>query len=146
MFSFITNIFSPRPSSSSSSSSSTEILNELELHREKAAQALVGLAKLHSQMKPAPRTSQRHRRKTQFFVHYKGPVRVAPGEIEYRIDHIVSDRKTAANNGVEYRVRWEGYDSGFDSWLPAEQLHPELISDFVKSRRHYAAPGAAGDV
>lgn len=134
--------------------SAIEQLRELELHQEKAAQALAGLSKLRVNMKQQQqqqqrRRSQRQRNTTQFFVHYRGPKRVAMGEYEFIVDHIVErrpvvDAASGSINGFEYRVRWEGYDSGFDSWLPEQQLHPDLVSDFVKSRRCHPNANAAG--
>lgn len=55
----------------------------------------------------------------QFYTEELTPV-IITKKTQYKIDKILGTR---VQNGIrEYRVRWKGYSSAFDSWIPAKSV------------------------
>ena len=71
--------------------------------------------------------------------------RLLDGDIEvdddvyYEVDKIIDCRpRSDGEAGVEYRVRWTGYDETWDTWEPPESLGPAALraaADFQKQRQ-----------
>ena len=60
-----------------------------------------------------------------------GPV-LEEGEDVYEVERILKS-KTTKRQGLQYLVRWKGYDSTHDRWLPERELEdaPEIVAEFL---------------
>ncbi len=48
----------------------------------------------------------------------------------------VLDARTSAMGGMEYFLKWRGYDNSFNSWEPAENVNcDDLVASFLASRK-----------
>jgi hypothetical protein len=65
----------------------------------------------------------------------KPPPDIIEGEEEYEVETILSSRKRGRQ--MEYLVRWKGYGSDSDEWIPEANLEhsPELLMEYRVSRR-----------
>lgn len=60
-----------------------------------------------------------------------GPVVTPDGEEEYFVERILDRRRVG--RGWQYLVRWLGYSSGSDSWLPGREVEDlAALDDFLK--------------
>ena len=60
------------------------------------------------------------------------PIWVEDGP-EYEVERILEHR--ARRSGVQYLIRWKGYDPSEDSWLPESDLRnaPEVLNAYKRS-------------
>ena len=54
---------------------------------------------------------------------------------EYEVDRILAVKGTTAQR--KYLVRWKGYGPEYDLWLPHNNLHPDLINEFLLANGLY---------
>ena len=65
------------------------------------------------------------------------PPILVDGEEQYEVERILDSRMRYRR--LEYLVKWQGYDDGYNSWEPHYNLAaPDVVADF--HRRHPAAP------
>lgn len=51
--------------------------------------------------------------------------------MEFEVEKIISKR--LKNARIQYRLKWVGFSSKFNSWIDLENINcPELIDDFEK--------------
>jgi hypothetical protein len=65
-----------------------------------------------------------------------GPVRIADGQEEYELDHIVKHHKTCQGQ-VQFLVRWKGQGAEDDSWEPAKNFThaKETLQEYKKTHK-----------
>jgi hypothetical protein len=61
------------------------------------------------------------------------PPDIVDGEQDhYEVEKIVNSRPTPNQQGIQYLVKWTGYEHAKNSWLPASQMKhaSDLVKDF----------------
>jgi transposase InsO family protein len=56
---------------------------------------------------------------------------------EFIVDHILDHRRHG--RGLQYLVRWAGFDASHDSWEPARNIHPDLLAEYHERRPRTAS-------
>ena len=60
------------------------------------------------------------------------------GEDEFIVERILDHRPRG--RGLQCLVRWHGFDDTHDSWEPARNIHPDLLTDYHARRPRTASP------
>src|SRR5260370_31345915 len=59
------------------------------------------------------------------------PPDLIEGEEEYKVERIISHRRTGRARTLQYLVKWIGYPEADNTWEPADQIHaPQLINTY----------------
>ena len=65
------------------------------------------------------------------------PVRVDADGEQYTVEEILADKKVKGK--PQYFIKWEGYDKSYNSWIPEENVNPQLIQDYKKKSKKQAS-------
>ncbi|GAB5369630.1 hypothetical protein AAMO2058_001421700 [Amorphochlora amoebiformis] len=75
------------------------------------------------------------------------PEMAASSAQDYEVERILAWRKS--NAGLDFFIKWKGYDNSWNTWEPEENISPELtrgIKESLSSSRANKRPYIAGDI
>jgi transposase InsO family protein len=63
------------------------------------------------------------------------PPPVVPDDNQFTVEALVAGPSRIGGGAVQfYKVRWQGYGREHDKWVRADDIHPELIEEYERSR------------
>jgi len=71
------------------------------------------------------------------------PPDIIEGEDDhYEVEDILQSRPSPNKKGIQYLIKWKGYPSSKNSWLPASQMHhaKTLVQQFHSQNPHTPKP------
>ena len=82
----------------------------------------------------------RYKKTTAHRPNYKQPPPdIINGEPEWEVEKIIKSQHTGRHKKLQFLVRWKGFPSSEDSWVPESDLSAlDLVEEFYATHSHAA--------